>query len=68
MCRWGLSSNLTFPISTLTVKEVREAKVRKIVVKPMTLEDYYNIADTVCQLTRLRSYQLADVLGKYKLF
>ena len=63
-----MPSYITFPISTLTVKEVREAKVRKIVVKPMTLEDYYNIADTVCQLTRLRSYQLADVLGKYKLF
>ena len=57
-----------FPISTLTVKEVREAKVKKVVVKVMTLEDYYNIEDTVCQLTRLRSYQLADVLGKYKLF
>ena len=33
-----------------------------------SLEDYYSIGDTCCQLTRLRSYQLSDILGKYKLF
>lgn len=33
-----------------------------------SLQDYYSIGDTCCQLTRLRAYQLSDILGKYKLF
>jgi len=68
MCWWSMSCQITFPISTMTVKEVRNAKVRKVKHKIMTLEDYYNIEDSICQLTRLRAYQLADIFGKYKLF
>ena len=52
----------------MTVEEVRNAKVKKVKRKTMTLEDYYTIEDSVCQLTRLRAYQLADIFGKYKLF
>ena len=36
--------------------------------KEYTLEDYYAIGDVVCSLERLRNYQLADILGKYKIF
>ena len=33
-----------------------------------SLEDYYNIEDACSFLEQLRAYQLADILGKYKLF
>lgn len=33
-----------------------------------TLADYYKIGDTSSFLEQLRAYQLADILGKYKLF
>lgn len=36
--------------------------------KEYSSSDYYKINDCVCSLTRLRNYQLADILGKYKLF
>ena len=65
---WSMPSEISFPVSTMTVDEVKNAKVKKIEVEEMTLEDYYNIVDVVCQLTRLRSFQLADIFGKYKLF
>ncbi len=52
----------------MSIHEVRNAKVKKTKYKPMSLEDYYNIQDSTCQLTRLRAYQLADIFGKYKLF
>ena len=65
---WTLSSYLEFPVCIMTVDEVRKAKVPKKEYKEMTLEEYYQIEDSVCQLTRLRSYQLSDIFGKYKLF
>jgi len=33
-----------------------------------TLADYYATGDTSSFLEQLRAYQLADILGKYKLF
>jgi len=33
-----------------------------------TLQDYYATGDTSSFLEQLRAYQLADILGKYKLF
>ena len=32
------------------------------------LEDYYKTGDTCNFLEQLRAYQLADIVGKYKLF
>ena len=54
----------------LTLDE-RRAMVTKPKVQEVaeyTLEDYYQIEDACSFLEQLRAYQLADILGKYKLF
>lgn len=59
---------------SLEDREARE-KARSILfpkekeeTKEYSLEDYYEIGDTDCRLTRLRAFQLADILGKWKIF
>ncbi len=63
-----LSSDLKFPISTLTVEEVRNSKVNIKEYVELTLEEYYKIEDSVNSLERLRQYQMRDFLGRYKIF
>jgi len=41
---------------------------KKSVELEYTLADYYETGDTSSFLEQLRAYQLADILGKYKLF
>ena len=36
--------------------------------KLYTLDDYYATGDSVNFLEQLRAYQLADILGRYKVF
>jgi len=50
--------------------EQRIARVSKKIQteRKYTLEDYYGIEDSCSFLEQLRAYQLADILGKYKLF
>ena len=49
-------------------REAALPKAKPTTDKPYTLEDYYAIGDCSSFLEQLRAYQLADVLGKYKLF
>jgi hypothetical protein len=59
---------------TITDREARENKLRaskdreRKHVKETTLGEYYAIIDCTCSLARVRTYQLTDVLGKYKVF
>jgi len=57
-----------FPICTLTQEQVKNNKLVFAPYKEMTLEDYYNIEDSVNSLERLRQYQWRDFLGRYKIF
>ena len=54
----------------LTIEEriAMVPKKEKVQGKVYTLEDYYTIEDACSFLEQLRAYQLADILGKYKLF
>ncbi len=47
---------------------IRNPKKEKSPDLEYTLADYYETGDTSSFLEQLRAYQLADVLGKYKLF
>ena len=47
---------------------IRNPSKPKDLNKQYTLEDYYETGDTCNFLEQLRAYQLADILGKYKLF
>jgi len=47
---------------------IQRSKKEKSKELEYTLEDYYETGDTCNFLEQLRAYQLADILGKYKLF
>lgn len=52
----------------MSEEDVRKAKIFIKPSKIETLDEYYTITDAVSSLERLRNYQLADILGKYKIF
>ncbi len=53
---------------SLTLKERKLIKFSKPLSKEPTIQDYYDMEDACSFLEQLRAYQLADILGKYKLF
>ena len=60
--------NTDYFMLTLEERISREPKRKQVEGVEYTLEDYYHIEDACSFLEQLRAYQLADILGKYKLF
>jgi len=52
----------------MTAEEVQSSPVVTKEYAELTMEDYYNIGDSVSSLERLRQYQWRDFLGRYKIF
>ena len=63
-----VKSNFKFPICKMTAEEVQSSPVVTKEYAELTMEDYYNIGDSVSSLERLRQYQWRDFLGRYKIF
>jgi len=57
-----------FPVCSMSSEEVKNSRIRVIVRKKLTMEEYYAIEDAISSLARLRQYQWQDFIGKYKIF
>ena len=60
--------NIDYFTMSLEQRIDREPAKEQVEGVVYTLEDYYHIEDACSFLEQLRAYQLADILGKYKLF
>ena len=61
--------SLNFYSLNLSARITRETSLAKPKISQLpSLEDYYDMEDACSFLEQLRAYQLADILGKYKLF
>ena len=60
--------NIDYFTMSLEQRIAREPAKEQVKGVIYTLEDYYLIEDSCSFLEQLRAYQLADILGKYKLF